>query len=189
MSKRRRSRLPRGRRSGASVVVSLLVIAAAALSAVTAVQLYLRRDRTAVGDIATYAQHLHDMRWNGTAVLVTGIVLAVFGALVLLAGLLPAGKTLLKLADPDEYTIAGVTRDGLRTDMIASALAVDGVVAAEAKVGRRRIRIVAETPFTDRNGLADAIRHAGQQRVDALQPVERLTVRARLRRKVSRKEA
>lgn len=185
----RRSRLPRGRRALSSVLVAVLVLAAAVLSAVAAVQLYTGRRHTVFGDVARYARTLHGVRWSDGPVLVVGIVLVILGALVLLAGLLPAGVTLLKLADPDEQTLAGITRGGLRTDMIATALAVDGIVEADATVGRRRIRITAETPFTDRDGLSDAVRDAAQRRVDALQPVRRLTVRARLRHRVSRKEA
>ncbi len=184
----RRAALPRGRRAVASTVVAVLVIAAAVLSAITAVQLWSGRDRTALGDVARYAHQLHGVRWSDVGVLVAGIVLAALGALVLLAGLVPARPTLLGLADPDEQTRAGITRGGLRADMVATALAVDGIVQAKASIGRRRIRIVAATPFTDREGLADAVRSAAQRRVDTLQPVQRLAVRARLRRRVSRKE-
>lgn len=184
-----RQRLPRGRRALVSIVVGVIVLAAAVLATIVAIQLYMHRGgATAVGDIRTYATNLHDVRWSDVGILVAGIVLAAVGALVLLAGLLPARKTFLKLADPDDNTLAGITRGGLRSDMVATALAVAGIVDAKAKVRRKRIRIKAESPFTDRDGLADAVRSAAQRRVDNLQPLQRLTVKVRLRRKVSRKE-
>lgn len=185
-----RQRLPRGRRALASVVVGVVVLAAAVLATITAIQLYMHRGgATAVGDVTTYAGNLHDVRWSDVGILVAGIVLAAIGVLVLLAGLIPAKKTLLRLADPDEQTLAGITHGGLRSDMVATALAIDGIVEAKAKVGRRRVRIKARSPFTDRDGLADAVRSAAQRRVDDLQPTQRLRVKVRLRRKVSRKES
>ena len=177
----KRAQLPRRRRSGLASFVGLVIVALCVLGAIAAIQIAQDHDRTVLGEASWVAERLRTRDWSDVGVLVAGIVCAALGFLLLLAGLFPARRPFVRLVDPDEHTIAGITRAGLVRDLSAVAAGVDGVSSARAKVGRKRVRVTVRSALRDSSGLREAVHEAVRQRVESLQPERPLSVATRVR--------
>jgi hypothetical protein len=175
-----KQKLMRGRRSGVSSVVALVIVVLTALGAVAAIQIKLGHRTTVLGHVTTVTHRLHGHDWTNVAVLTTGIVLAVLGLLILLAGLLPARRSMLRLSEQEPNTIFAISRSGLARDLTAVATRVDGVESARVRVRRRRVKVKAASAMRDTDGLADSLRTALEKRVEAFGPSKGLRIRARI---------
>lgn len=175
-----KQKLMRGRRSGVSSVVALLIVVLSALGAVAAIQIELGHHTTVLGRVTAVTHRLHAHDWTDVAVLTTGIVLGVLGLLILLAGLLPARRSMLRLTEREPNTIFAISRSGLARDLTAVASGIDGVESARVRVSRRQVTVKASSAMRDNNGLADAVRSTLEKRVETLGPARSLRVRARI---------
>ena len=160
-------RLPRGRRGTAGVVAALLLVAVTGAAGYLAVMAALDRPVTVV-DIAAVLERVRSTPWSSTTGLVVGIVLAVLGVVALLAALVPPRRRAVELVSTAPMTATGITRAGLRRTLEAAAVTVDGVTAAHASVGRRRIRVDAVSGLRRTDGLQDAAGSAVQRRLQVL---------------------
>lgn len=174
--RRRRQQLFRGRRTVLATVVGLVVVALAVLGAVAALQIHAGHDATVLGHVSAIATRLREHTWTDPAVLVTGIVCAALGLVLLLAGLLPARRPLLRLSDLEAHTISGISRTGLVRDLTAVAASVDGVTRARVRLRRRHVVVRARSPLRDRRGLADDVDAAIVGRLESLAPAVPLRV-------------
>ncbi|GAB2487759.1 Asp23/Gls24 family envelope stress response protein [Jatrophihabitans fulvus] len=176
-----RNALPRRRRALPSTLAALAVLVLAALGSVAAFQVASGRDRTVLGDASDVAARLRDHDWTDVGVLVAGVVLAAAGLLLLLAGLLPARRSLVQLADVDAHTVTGITRGGLTRDLAAVAVGVDGIGSARVRLRRGRARVTARSPLRDVSGMSEAVESAVGERLSVLAPVRPIAVRAVVR--------
>ena len=172
-------RVPRGRRTAISVVVAVVVTVLAAAGGYLAVLQALRRSINGL-DISGAVDTLRRTSWSNSAVLVTGIVVAAVGLLLVVVSVVPSRRRLVELSDVDGCTAAGLPLRSLRRTVIASAVDVDGISAATAKIGRRRVALSLVSGLHHVDGLSEAARTAVSRRLDALQLRRPRTVAARL---------
>ena len=177
-------RIPRGRRTGVSVIVALLLLLSAAAAGSLAVLKALRRHSSGV-DLSGTTRWLQRTSWNQQTLLVCGIVIAGVGLLILTVVLLPSRRRLVELVNPDPQTAAGLPRRSLRRTVAATAVHIDGISAAAAGVGRRRIAVKLTSGLRHTDGLKDAAVAAVTDRLDALQLRRPRTVAAHLTKEES----
>ncbi|MGD0555213.1 MAG: DUF6286 domain-containing protein [Streptosporangiaceae bacterium] len=175
------TRMPRGSRPVTAFVAALLAVCACAFVAVQAISLANHR-RTLGFSVHAVTNFGRTTHWNATVVLVAGIVGAVIGLGLLLAGLLPPRRRVIELVPGDPALAAGLSRSSLRYSLRASITSIDGVGAARLR-GRRRVTVVATTTMRDATGLAEAVQAAATRQLEALAPRRPHTVRVRLKRR------
>ncbi|MFC3961686.1 DUF6286 domain-containing protein [Nocardia jiangsuensis] len=140
-------------------VVPAVLLALVLLAAAVAVIVSLVQRLTDTREFISYdrvAAELYAIEWGETPVLVTGIVAVAFGALLLLAAILPGRALLVPLVD-EEGLRAGVSRRGLRAAVRESAETVDGVTAGGVRLGRRSVKVKVQTDRVESAGTADAV--------------------------------
>jgi len=153
-----------------------VLLAACVLVAVVAIQMLLGETPWIRYDTVTGA--LHDTRWSDVVTAVAGAVAVVLGLAMTLAALLPGKPTVLPLrGDPD----SGASRRSYRSTLRTAASTVDGVSGATVKLKPRTVFAKVSTGRTTTDGLADAVRHAVEHRLDQIGPVVRPTVKVKIR--------
>jgi hypothetical protein len=169
----------RPRRSLPSTLLALVLLAAAALVALSCIQLL--RDQAPLIPFAALAAFGAGLHWHSPITLLAGAVAAVLGLLLLAAALLPGRPTVLPLAGRDDHMSAGVSRRSLRRDLTSTVIGVDGVSSAAVRVRRARIVAAVRTPAADASDLTEQVR----QRLDERLTDIALARRPRLRIRVS----
>ena len=87
--------------------------------------------------------------WNSNAVRIVASAVTAGGLLLLLAQLKPRRISRLGVRTDDQNTDAAVTRAGVQGALKRAAESVDGISAANVKLGRRRAKVVAHTRAGD----------------------------------------
>lgn len=169
----------RPRRSLPATLLALVLLAAGASVAITAVQLLLGEPPWLSYDRA--AEALHSVRWADTAVLVAGIVVAALGLLLLLCALVPGARTVLPLSADNSAVDSGVSRRSYRDLLAGTAAGVDGVRKVRLRVRARSVEAVVRTDRTNTTGLADAVESALSRRLEQLEPQRRPVVKSKLK--------
>jgi hypothetical protein len=165
------------RRSLPSTLVALVLLAASAVVAVSAIQFLVGERPWVTYDSLTGP--VHAASWSELPVVLTGGVAALIGLVLLLTALVPGKPAVLPLVAAD----SGAVRHSLRRTLQASAAGVDGIVGAKLKLRRKKIIAKVWTNRTNTDGLADAVRAAVEHRLDQIAPVTRPSVRVRVRSK------
>lgn len=178
------TRTPRGRRGTAATLVALVGLVLCAAAAVEAIHLAAKGTTWGYRP-SVVSDFLARTTLGSSTVLVTAIVLAALGLLLLLAGITPARRRLVELGGDEREVATGVTRRSLRRTVAAAARDVDGITRTSAKVGRRRITIGAVTELRRTDGLDDRVRSAVSNRLTDLSPRRARAVRVRLEKKDS----
>lgn len=146
----------RPRRTIPATITALVVLAAAALAAISCIQLIAGTPPlipfTTVGEFAATTT------LNNPAVLAGGALLVLLGAMLLVCALLPGTPQVLALASSNDHTDAGVARHSLARDLTTHAAAADGITDAHVTVGARTVKVNARTALRDRTGLAERLR-------------------------------
>ena len=109
--------------------------------------------------------------WGAAPARITSGLLAVGGLALLLAQLAPRRPRRLAVRSDETYTDTAVSRRGLARAVHSAVTDVDGIAAARVKMRRRRIRVRARTPMSERAQIAtvrDTATLAARQLVDAL---------------------
>ncbi|MEJ2889531.1 DUF6286 domain-containing protein [Actinomycetospora aeridis] len=174
----------RSRRTLPATLVALVLLAAGALVATSAVQVLLGRTPLLAVDAVTEA--LARTTWQAPAVLVAAGVAAALGLVLLVAALWPGRTHVLPLvADPalPEIVAGGWHRHDLAARLRRRALAVEGVEGATARVRRRRVRVTTRTHRAATGALREAVATAVRADLDTLglarRPRLRVTVTSR----------
>ncbi|MGW6936885.1 DUF6286 domain-containing protein [Lentzea sp. NPDC054927] len=150
----------RSRRALPATLTALVLLAAAAVVAVSAIQLALGEAPLLPYD--ALAGWLHDTTWSAPEMAVASGVATAIGLVLLLVAVVP-GRA--RTAPLDEHTAVSVR--GLR-NALRTAAHVDGVESAAVKVRRRRVKTVVRTRRSVTDGLGDAVRAALEHRVGEL---------------------
>ncbi|WP_409465049.1 DUF6286 domain-containing protein [Amycolatopsis sp. GA6-003] len=166
----------RTRRSLPATLTAAVLLAAAVLAAVAAIQRLTGHQPWL--DYRAVAAVVHDARWTELVpALVSGAV-ALLGLGLLWAALLPGKRRILPLTgDPD----SGADSTGYRAALRAAAADVDGVERAQLSTGSRKVKVRVKTARTRTDGLADAVRAAVESRLDRISPARRPAVSVRVR--------
>ncbi|QVQ50321.1 alkaline shock response membrane anchor protein AmaP [Spiractinospora alimapuensis] len=161
----------------AGVAIVAVLVAAEAVATVVGRPLGLLPMETVTGA-------LEPLAWRSTAVLVAGGVACAVGVILLLAALLPGRGGYVPLRTEDPSLVVGVSRAGLRRHLAAAVADMDGVHQARVAVRRRRVKVRASTwarpERARRKVMARTLRDTVRERLDALGPLRRLRVRARI---------
>jgi hypothetical protein len=165
------------RRSLPSTLVALVLLAASAVVAVSAIQFLVGGRPWVTYD--SLAGQMHAASWTELPVGLAGGAAALIGLVLLAIALVPGQPAVLPLAAAD----SGAVRHSLRRTLQDSASEVDGVVSAKLKLRRKKVTANVRTNRTNTEGLADAVRAAIEQRLDQIAPVTRPSVRVRVRSK------
>lgn len=157
----------RPRRTLPAVIVALVLLALSVGAIVWAVQrLAGAREFVSYQRVAT---ELHGRTWDDVPVLVTGVVLAALGLVLLVLAIWPGRAVVVPLAGDDGLR-GGVTRRGLGTALRASATTVVGVSAARIRVRRKAVKARIRTDRARSEGLAEAVCERLTTRVQEIGP-------------------
>ncbi|QFG24346.1 DUF6286 domain-containing protein [Actinomadura sp. WMMB 499] len=167
----------RSRRVRMATLAAVLLTAAAVLTAIEVITGLLDRP----WHLIPY-ERVSDVAWNDAKALGITAALAVLGLLFLLAGLLPGRTRMVPLQGDDPDIMMGVNRRGLKRAAAAAAEDAPGVSRVrKVKLGRRKVRVRAETPVHDPAGLGLGVATSVQDRLDRLRPFPPRAVKVRLR--------
>jgi hypothetical protein len=168
----------RPRRSLPSTLLALVLLATAAVVALSCIQLL--RHQAPLIPFAALASFGAGLRWDAPITLLAGAVAAVLGLLLLAAAVLPGRPTVLPLAGRDDHTSAGVSRRSLRRDLTSTVVGVDGVSSAAVRVRRARIVATVRTPAADTSDLTEQIRRQLDERLTDIALARRPRLRVRV---------
>ncbi len=154
----------RPRRTIPATITGVVVLAAAALAAISCIQLIA--GTPPLIPFTTVGRFAATTTLNDPAVLAGGAVLALLGVVLLACALLPGTPQVLALASTNDHTDAGVARLSLARDLTAHAAAADGITDAHVTVGARAVTVNAHTALRDRAGLAEQVRERVAPRLD-----------------------
>ncbi|MBB4935239.1 hypothetical protein F4561_006133 [Lipingzhangella halophila] len=119
--------------------------------------------------------------WNHPAVLGVSGALVLLGLILLVAALIPGRGGYLPLRTGDPALAVGLSRAGMRSALATAAREVDGVEGARVSVGRRRVRVRANTHLRAADGLREAVGDAVRERLAELAPLRPLRIRTRIK--------
>ena len=179
-----RTRFPRGRRTGPAVLIAAVILLSAAAIGYVCVLKGLQRNISGI-DLGAVSRRLSGTAWDAPAVLVTGIVAAAVGVLILAVAILPAARPLVELDTPDDHTAAALSVRSLRRTVASAALRIDGISLARARIGRRRVHLDLHTRLRHTDGLLRSAQDAAGGRLRALTLARPRKVAAHLTRKDS----
>ncbi|MFD8493018.1 DUF6286 domain-containing protein [Amycolatopsis sp. NPDC059657] len=165
----------RSRRSLPATLTALVLLALCALVAIVSIQLIVGERPWVDYRVVTR------VRWNELVPAIAGGVAAALGLVLLLAAVVPGRLTVFPLRGEESGIDSGASRRSYRSTLRATASGVDGVRSAKLKVGRRQVAAVVSTERTVVDGLADAVRSALDHRLEQIGPVERPTVKVRVK--------
>ncbi|MBO2456425.1 DUF6286 domain-containing protein [Actinomadura violacea] len=166
----------RSRRVRIGSVAALLLLAASVIAAIDVISAMIGSSLHVVAYRA-----LLDVRWDGweTRAISGGLVLV--GLVFLLAGLLPGRSRVVPLHGAVPDVMMGVSRRGLRRAIAAAAEDATGVARVRrVRLGRRRVKVVAETPVRDARGLEDGVAEAVGECLERIRPLRPRAVSVRL---------
>ena len=121
-------------------------------------------------------------RWGDLPVRAACAGAVLLGLVLLGAAVLPGRGRWLALRTGDPDLAMGVSRGGARHLLAAEASRVDGVHRARVALRGRRVRVRARVRRYRGREAADEVRAAVQRRLDGLDPLRAMRVRARVRR-------
>jgi Family of unknown function (DUF6286) len=183
---RRAVRFFRPRRTPVVIVTATLLTAVGAAAA-TELTCALLGHPLPHGAVARTVRLLCVTAWNdpGVSAVAGGVALA--GALLLAAALVPGHGRVAAMAAADRRCLLGVERAGLCTAAEAAALGVPGIAEARARLRgrpRRRVIVHAATGYRNPGTLRELVADAVRARIDAADLVRppRVVVRLTWRR-------
>lgn len=169
----------RSRRALPALAGALLMTAAGVLTAIEVISAAF--DRPA--HFFPYGW-VKDAHWDHRHVLAIFAALALIGVCFVLAAVLPGKSRIVPLRGRDPSLMMGVSRRGLKRTVAAAAEGAPGVSGvARVRLGRRRVRVVAETPLHEPAGLDAGITEAVRDRLDRLRPVPARSVSVRMKQR------
>ncbi|MFI0367682.1 DUF6286 domain-containing protein [Actinomadura sp. 1N219] len=168
----------RSRRVRPAMLFALLLTAAGALTAIEVISaLFDRPARVFPYDWAK------DAAWDDWYALAIFGALALAGLLCLLAALLPGKSRIVPLHGRDPSVMMGVSRRGLKGAVAAAAEDAPGVSRVRrVRLRRRRVKVVAETPVHEPEGLDEGVADAVRERLDRLEPLPARRVSVRMKK-------
>jgi Family of unknown function (DUF6286) len=122
-------------------------------------------------------------RWDDPAVLAIGAGACGLGLVLILLAAWPGRSRIVPIGSPDEHTLTGITRRGLRRYLADAATVVEGIDDARVHVSRSRARIVADSSLRDARGLHSQVRDAVAAGHDGLAPLAPLQLRVTIRKR------
>jgi hypothetical protein len=125
---------------------------------------------------------LGGLRLDSTPVLVTGCVLAVLGLLMILAAILPGGRSRMHLLEDDVPGSTVISRRDLAGRVRARTEEVDGVQGTQVDAGRRTLTVRARTVVDEVGPVESDVREAAEAAVAELRPDTMPSIRVRMRR-------
>jgi hypothetical protein len=176
--------LPRRGRTLPALAVAA-VCAAAGVTVVIDVIAVATVHHSLVWPYERMAQLLRENTWDTTAVLAIGAGVTLIGILLLVTAATPGRQKLQPLTTGDPDVVAGATRRSLRHTLTDAARNVDGIAKAHVTVGRRRVKVTADSYLRDSAGQRDAVTTAVTARLDQLDTAQRRTVHTRVRRQAT----
>ncbi len=165
-----------------AVIVAVLLLLAAVAGGYLATIAALHRTLVGV-NLRGASRWLRETGWDATTVLIIGIVVAVVGVVLLAIGLLPASRHLIELNGPDANVAAALKKNSLRRTLSSVVVKIDGISRADARIGRRTIRLDANSGLRHTDGLQEAADAAANQRLQLLDLRRPRTVRTQLSRR------
>lgn len=125
---------------------------------------------------------LGGLRLDSTPVLVTGCVLAALGALLILAAILPGGRSRMHLFGDDVPGSTVISRRDLAGQVRARTEEVDGVQGTRVELHGHTLTVHARTVVDDVAPVEAGVLGAAQAAVAALRPDTMPSIRVRMRR-------
>ncbi len=171
----------RPRRTLPATLVALVLLAAAALTAVSCVQVLTGRPPWLPFTAA--AAFGATLTWSHPLTLVVALIVLLLGLVLLAAAVVPGAPTVLALVGAADQPTSGATRASVATALRNAAGAVDGVDTATVRVRGGAVTATVRTPIRESAALAEQVRAAITDRLDdlALARAPRIRVRVATR--------
>jgi hypothetical protein len=174
----------RSRRAPLGLSAALLVFAAGGLAGVEVVSALLGEPARLV-PVDRWADALRGTAWQDVPARRVTAVLAALGAVATLYALLPRRyPRMMPMRGSDPLMTAAISRKEVRHSLVASSLAVHGIVRARVRVGgrfRKRVSVRAVTRYRNPANLTDLVHAAVEARLTELDLMDTPPVRVRLR--------
>ncbi|GAA2156988.1 DUF6286 domain-containing protein [Actinomadura napierensis] len=169
----------RSRRVPVGTVAALLLTAASVIGAIDVIAAMTG------ASLRVFAyRELIDVRWDGWITRGICIGLGLVGLMFLLAGLLPGRSRIVPLHGSRPEVMMGVSRRGLRSAVAAAAGDAAGVSRVRrVRLGATRVKVVAETPAHDPQGLDEGVADAVRECLERIRPLPARSVKVRMKRK------
>ncbi|RJL33187.1 DUF6286 domain-containing protein [Bailinhaonella thermotolerans] len=177
----RGTRAFRPRRMITSMIVALLLTAAAVLGLVEVLSALFGRPVNVL-PVRQGANWLRSTPWNDPAVITTGVVLALLGLLLLALALLPGRTRMVPLVSDDPDLILGATPRSVNQMLGVAARDVSGVSSARTRVRGKKVRVDVDTSVQDTDDLRNRVTEAVEARLANLQPLQKHRVKVNIRR-------
>ena len=167
----------RSRRMLPALAGALLMTAAGTLTAIEVISAALDRPV----HVFPYGW-VRDAAWDDWYALAIFAALGLIGLGFVLAAVLPGKSGIVPLQGRDPSLIMGVSRRGLKRTVATAAEGAPGVSGVRrVRLGRRRVKVVAQTPVHRPAGLAEEITEAVRDRLDRLRPAPARSVAVRMK--------
>lgn len=171
--------LPRGSRTVAAVFVATLLLLTAGFVAWQAILIQTGQNLYGV-NASGVAERLHRTPWDDPGVVISAAVATAVGLWLVVLAVVPPKRRFVQLRQADPQVVAGISRRHLRRALDGAAQRVDGVSAAETRVGRGTATIAVTSHLSMTGGLARSVQEAIDEYLRLLDPVEPVAVRVRL---------
>jgi hypothetical protein len=164
-----------------AVLLSIAIVAAVALVSTEAVRSALGIPPLLVSaqSVQQGAAAVSAVAWQDLSVRLVLVALLAVGIVLLVCQLWPRRRRFLRLASSDVDAV--VPRTSLRRTVVATAADDGEVLAATAKLRRRRVRVAVSTTATDRAAVSARVAERVESRIAALAPKKGLKVAVRAR--------
>lgn len=173
------ARPARGRRTGAAVVVAVLLLLLAGFAVWQAVLVQLGRPPFPL-DAARISAWLNITPWSTPAIIAVGAVVALIGLWLIALALIPPRPTLFDLREEHPDVITRIRPADLRRALDGAARSVDGISGARTTLSRGRAVVEVTSPLGDPSALPEKVTAAVAEQLAALDPVHPLSPVVRL---------
>lgn len=171
----------RSHRTIPAVVAAAVLTAISVLAAVEIISALLGRPARIIpyDRVLTWAR---TTPWNDRSVIIVAAIITALGLLLLLIALIPGRTRYVPLRSHDPDLIIGMRRRSLTRALENAAGRVAGVRDARVRMRGDNVQVLARTTVRDGTGLADAVRRAVSDEIDAIGPARAPHVDVALRR-------
>lgn len=162
-----------------AAVVALLLLAAAVVTIVEVVLAALDRE-TWVVPRDDLAESFRERTWSEAPVIAWSATSALVGAVLLVLGLRRGRPATVPLATVVDGLALSASRRSVEQAVTRAVAEEEGVRDARARLGRRRLKVRADTDLED-GDVEQRVTHSVHGRLEALQPRHEVVPRVRVR--------
>jgi hypothetical protein len=178
-----RVRVRRRKRVVPAILAAGFLLVLGVLVAIDVIAVNTGSPKSIVFPYEEIADQLRSNHWGNLPILAVAAFVVLIGVVLLLVAAVPARKGRLAVASGDPEVVASVSHHSLRQLLAAAAVGVPGISKVRVKVGRRSVRVRADSRLHDPAGLAADVASDVGERLRSIGPARKMRVRVRVRKR------